>query len=77
MLKLTILGSNQTEVSLDNKRVLFSYNTPVAAWVSGIGYIRTDKKFSVTTSKHIALWLAGIGVEARTVPQSEIEALLS
>ena len=75
MLKLTILGSNQTEVSLDNKRVLFSYNTPVAAWVSGIGYIRTDKKFSVTTSKHITLWLAGN--TARTVPQSEIEALLS
>lgn len=52
-MKLREIGSNQTEIILDNATVLFSYETPVAAWVNGKGY-RTDKFWSNTTSKHIS-----------------------
>jgi hypothetical protein len=72
-LRLNAIGPNQTLVHLPVGSILFSYETPVAAYVSGRGYVRTDKKFSNTTSKHINKWLDGINAEV--IPQSEIEAL--
>lgn len=74
MIKLKPIGSNQSELHLgDDTMVLFSYQTPVAAWVSGRGWIRTDTKYSKTTSKHINQWLGAAGT---VVPQAEINALL-
>lgn len=74
MLKLKPIGSNQTELHIsDEIMVLFSYQTPVAAWVSGRGWIRTDTKYSKTTSKHINKWLGGVGT---VVPQAEIDNLV-
>ena len=59
-MKLVSLGSNQTEIEFGNDiTVFFSYSTPVAAFIPGKGYFRTDKKFSQTTSKHINKWLEG------------------
>jgi len=52
------VGSNMTELTLPNAIVLFSYSTPVAAHI-GAGFVRTNKKWSNTTSKHINKWLAG------------------
>jgi hypothetical protein len=52
-MKLTQYGSNQTLVSFGNNEVLFSYSTPVAGFISGIGYVKTSQKWSVTTSRHI------------------------
>lgn len=53
-MKLNNLGNNKTEFHLDNGAVVFfSYNTPVAAQLAGGGFIKTSKKWSVTTSKHI------------------------
>jgi hypothetical protein len=58
-MKLRQIGSNQTEVTLNpNIQVLFSYETPVACVHHGEVF-RTDKKWSVTTSKHINRWLDG------------------
>jgi hypothetical protein len=37
--------------------VLFSYETPVAAFCEEKGFMRTSTKYSVTTSKHINYWL--------------------
>ena len=55
-MKLKQLGSNQTELVLnDGTQVLFSYETPVACWIEG-QFFRTDKKWSQTTSKHINNW---------------------
>ena len=55
-MKLKQLGSNQTELVLnDGTQVLFSYETPVACWIDGQFY-RTDKKWSQTTSRHINKW---------------------
>ena len=58
-MKVQPIGSNQTQVSLaDGTEVLFSYSTPVAALVPGKGWMRTAKKWSTTTTKHINRWLA-------------------
>ena len=67
-----------TEVETSEARILFSYRTPVAAYIFGRGFVRTDEFFSVTTSRHINKWLKDGHTdlpECETVPQAEIEAL--
>ena len=60
-MQLKRLGSNQTQVSLNNgTKVFFSYDTPVAAQLPDYEYVRTSTKWSVTTSKHINKWLEGV-----------------
>lgn len=55
-MKIKTLSANMTELSLnDGTQVLFSYQTPVASWNNGQFY-KTDKKWSVTTSRHINKW---------------------
>ena len=62
-MKLTQIASNMTELKFqDGTKVLFSYETPVAAEVNG-NYVKTSKKWSTTTSKHINKWLNGIDAE--------------
>ena len=71
-MKLKPQGANQTTLELaDGIVILFSYETPVAAFVPGRGYLVTDQYYSRTTSKHITQWLmreryAG---DAETMPQ--------
>ena len=67
------VGSNMTLLRFHGKEIFFSYETPVAAWVSGRGYIQTDHYYSKTTRKHISMWLEGRSAE--TVPQAEIDQL--
>lgn len=63
-MKLNKLGPNQTEITTANGTVVFfSYNTPVAANLSNGGFIRTENKYSTTTSKHINKWLEGRSAE--------------
>ena len=60
-MKLVPHGSNQNVLIFENGiKVLFSYQTPVAAFHPIKGWLRTSKKYSVTTSKHINKWLAGV-----------------
>jgi len=57
-MKLKQLGPNRTEVELaDGRTIFFSYETPVAAFIPGKGYVVTEEKFSRTTTKHISEWL--------------------
>ena len=56
-MQLTPIASNMTEVETSEARILFSYRTPVAAYVFGEGFVRTEKWWSVTTSRHINKWL--------------------
>ena len=58
-MQLTPIASNMTEVETSEARILFSYRTPVAAYVFGEGYVRTEKWWSVTTSRHINKWIDG------------------
>ena len=55
-MQLTPIASNMTEIETEDARILFSYRTPVAAYVFGVGYVKTDKWWSVTTSRHINKW---------------------
>jgi len=64
------IGSNQTQVTKRNGTFLVSYETPVAALINGLGWIRTEKFWSVTTSKHINQWIEG---EAELVSQEELD----
>ena len=74
-MQLKRLGSNQTEVSLNNgTKVFFSYDTPVAAQLPDYEYVRTATKWSVTTSRHINKWLEG--VIATEVPQETLDNLV-
>ena len=56
-MKLKPLGPNTNVIELDNMRILVSYETPVAAWIAGQGFVKTEKKWSATTSKHVTQWL--------------------
>ena len=74
-MKVKNSGSNQTEVSTEKAKILVSYSTPVAACMNdGSGFIRTSKKWSVTTSRHINKWLEG--ANAKEVDQSVLYSLL-
>jgi len=73
-MKVKNVGSNMTELVLGDVVVLFSYETPVAASTDS-GYVKTEEKYSPTTTKHVNKWLKG--VNAKIVPQSTINSLVS
>lgn len=53
-MKLKPIAANQNEVELKDGTILFfSYETPVAAFISGRGIVMTSKKWSNTTTRHI------------------------
>ena len=73
-MKINPIGSNQTELIFDDGvKVLFSYETPVAAYVPERGYIKTSYKWSQTTSRHINRWCPDSSL---SVPQHEVSALV-
>ena len=60
-MKLTPIAANQNEVSInDGTQIFFSYRTPVAAYLPSKGYVRTERFWSKTTSRHINKWLQGV-----------------
>ena len=68
-MKINNVGSNMTELSTNSGAViLFSYSTPVAAMLPSGQYVKTDKKYSATTTRHVNKWLQGVSanVETRT-----------
>lgn len=69
------VGPNQTELHKSGMVVFFSYETPVAAMLPSGRYIRSEQKYSRTTTKHVNQWLQGV-TSAETVPQAQIDALL-
>ena len=73
-MQLTPIASNMTEVETSEARILFSYRTPVAAYIFGEGFVKTEQYWSVTTSKHINQWLEG--VNAKEVNQEFISNLV-
>lgn len=73
-MNLTKIGANMLEtVKADGTRILVSYVTPVAAFVPGTGYLRTETKWSQTTTRHINKWLNG--AKAQEVSQHAINML--
>jgi hypothetical protein len=73
-MKLNPIGSNQTEIEKDNGvTVLYSYKTPVAAFVPGKGALCTTQKYSVTTSKHVNAAVSRWGAIRTDVDQGVID----
>lgn len=73
-MKLNPVGSNQTELELENGiTVFFSYKTPVAVFVPGKGALVTETKYSVTTSRHINAAVARWGATRHEVAQSVVD----
>ena len=74
-MKLNNIKTNVTEViTNDGTVIMFSYQTPVAGYDEE-GAFRTDRKYSVTTSRQINQYLGGKEV-GRTVPQDYINWLV-
>ena len=74
-MKLKIIGSNQTEITTARgNKVLYSYETPVAAKTEQ-GIFRTATKYSVTTTKHINSYLGGKD-EGKVVDQKFFDNLV-
>jgi hypothetical protein len=77
-MKLIKVSANQTEIELaDGTTVFFSYKTPVAAHIPGLGYFKSEKRWSVTTSKHIGQFIARNGGSGAvtTKPQAWFDTL--
>ena len=74
-MQLTPIASNMTEVETSEARILFSYRTPVAAYVFGEGFVKTEKWWSVTTSRHINKWI-GKDVTTKEVSQTYLDNLV-
>ena len=77
-MRLAHIAKNQTELVYENgTRVFFSYQTPVAGFIPGRGWIKTSHRFSVTTSRHVNRWLSTNGAFELAEPlhQSELDRL--
>jgi hypothetical protein len=73
-MKIQTGKANQTVLTLNNgTEVFISYQTPVAAFIPGEGYVKTEEWFSATTSKHITQYA---GKNAPTRPQSFFNGLI-
>lgn len=77
MMRLQQIGSNQTECFFsDGTVILFSYSTPVAAFVpgrpDGSRWIKTGKRWSTTTSRHINAWAKRHNVTLVEIDQDEL-----
>ena len=60
-MRLSRIGYNQTViVHNDGTEVFFSYDTPVAVRLPNYEYLKTNVKYSVTTTRHINKWLDGV-----------------
>jgi len=72
---LKTIGSNMSELNVHGADILLSYGTPVAAFVNGACF-RTEKYFSVTTSRHINHWLDSVQNVVKK-PQSFFDNLMN
>lgn len=75
-MNLKSIKKNMTEVTLgDGTKILFSYETPVVYMSPKTGWRVTDTFYSRTTTRHIGQYLGEALIYAKTVPQSEIDAV--
>lgn len=73
-MELQRLGANVAVINLHNgTRILFSYDTPVAAYIPGEGYIKSERFFSRTTTGHVSQFAKGN--MARTVTHETMAKL--
>jgi hypothetical protein len=74
IMHLTKLGNNVSLLTTNHGyEILYSYSTPVAGWAPLIGNFKTNKRYSVTTTKHINKYLSG--KEAIEMCPTDIESM--
>ena len=57
-MKLQSFATNRTLLTFDDgSEVFFSYQTPVAGYSKKLGYIKTNRWYSSTTTRHINRYL--------------------
>lgn len=72
------MAQNCTTVALtDGREVLVSYQTPVAAFIPGRGYVRSAESWSRTTSKHVSQYCGKPGQGNTVVPDAEFLQLIA
>jgi hypothetical protein len=75
-MKVNPVGTNQTEIEYPNGTiVLYSYSTPVAAFVPGRGGLCTSTKHSATMNRHINKAIERWGCSKHVVSQIEIDEM--
>ena len=75
-MKLHSYATNRTVLIFNNgtTEIFFSYETPVAGYSDKLGYLKTDKWYSSTTTRHINKYIDG--KNHTVVSQSVIDDLL-
>lgn len=78
MLKLKPIAANMTELETPKMKVLFSYQTPVAAYnTKSKSLFRTSKIWSNTTTRHINKWIKQFpGTTYAAMPQEWFDILI-
>jgi hypothetical protein len=74
-MKIKKISNNLNVVTNDHVALCFSYETPVAGYNSHIGFFKTKKFWSVTTSKHINKYLAEYNVPSHKVMELDQEEI--
>jgi len=75
-MQLRSIAAHQTEIEgADGTVVLYSYSTPVAAFVPGRGALCTTTKYSQTTARDINAAVQRWGATRVDVGQAEIDKL--
>jgi hypothetical protein len=68
------MSTNNTTIRLnDGREICLSYGVPVAAFIPGLGYVKTARKYSVTTSRHANTYA---GDRAKVIEDSEFCKLI-
>ena len=75
-MQLHSYATNRTVLIFNNgtTEIFFSYETPVAGYSDKLGYVKTDKWYSSTTTRHINKYLGDL--KHTVVSQSVIDDLL-
>ncbi len=77
-MKIDVKGNSKEVTFRNGLNVLVSYDTPVAFHRAGELPRVTDRKFSVTTSKHINQWIKRNGFkETVKVSQEDVETVFN
>ena len=66
-------GPNQTKITLDDRSIFFSYETPVIVRIDNDAWYQTSEKHSATTSRHVKALFGSWA--ARVVSQGDLERL--
>ena len=67
------------QIELKGKSILVVFGVPVAVWLAGDGFYKTDASTEKTTTKYMNAWFRRAGVDPKKVqalPQENLDNLL-